>query len=86
MRCMSAPFSVNVRRPWRVIAAVAALSLICTAADAMGRKPHKKSELPRAASPALVEPESALVKTLVEIRNNRLDAALVEVEIGRAHV
>ena len=80
MRCMSAPLTVCIRRPWRVIAAVAALSLICTSADAMGRKPHKKSELPRAASPALVEPESALVKTLVEIRNNRLDAALVEVE------
>lgn len=77
---MTASTSVNVKRPWRLIAAVAAVSLICTAADAMGRKPLKKSESVAAASSAAVEPETALIKTLSEIRNNRLDSALVEVE------
>jgi len=80
MSCISAPLSVNVNRPWRLIAAVAVLSLICSAADAMGRKPQKKAEASQAASPAMIEPETALIKTLVEIRNNRLDSALVEVE------
>jgi len=74
---MPASTSVNVKRPWRLIAAIAAVALICTAADAMGRKPGKKAAPARSAA---VEPETALAKTLSEIRNNRLDNALVEVE------
>lgn len=79
MVSMPAPFTVNVKPAWRLIAAFAILSLLCTAASAMGRKPHKKTEA-AAAVPATVEPETALVKTLVEIRNNRLENALPEVE------
>ncbi len=77
---MPAPLTVNVKPAWRLIAAFAAVSLLfCSAANAMGRKPHKKTEA-AAVVPAMVEPETALVKTLVEIRNNRLENALLEVE------
>jgi murein L,D-transpeptidase YafK len=62
-----------------LIAAVAIALLVSGTADAMGRKPSRKTET-AATAPALVEPEAALIKTLVEIRNNRLDTALAEVE------
>ena len=70
---------VNRFTTGRLIGAVLAVVILTSApAAAMGRKPGKKAEAPPAESQ--VEPESALVKTLVEIRNNRHDAALVEVE------
>ena len=82
MTCMPAPLTVHFRPAW-IITAIAVASLVCSAADAMGRKPHKKAETGAAApsaSAGMVEPENALIKTLVEIRNNRLATALFEVE------
>ncbi len=82
MPCMPASLTAHFRPAW-IITAIAVASLFCSAADAMGRKPHKKAEAGAAVpatSAGMVEPESALVKTLVEIRNNRLETALFEVE------
>ncbi len=58
----------------RLLVAAVLVAYACGAA-AMGRQPQP----PAAAQPQL-EPESMLVKTVIEIRNNRLDAALAEVE------
>lgn len=49
-------------------------------ADAAERKQARKARAPAPAAPTQVAPEAALAKTLEEIRNRRLDAALAEVE------
>lgn len=79
MSGMPTPRTANLKPACQLFAAIAAVTLICTTADAMGRKPNRKSES-AAAAPSMVEPETALIKTLVEIRNNRHETALGEVE------
>ena len=85
--------------PQIVLAALLAAAV--TQPLAMGsRHPASKTVAPAGAS-ANIEAEAMLVQTLIEVRNNRLDAALTEVEkviqaypnfrlahlkIGRAHV
>ena len=59
----------------RLIIGVALTACACQVA-AMGRQPQQKP----VADQSRIEPEVMLVKTLIEIRNNRLDAALAEVE------
>mgnify|MGYP001471999235 CR=1 FL=1 len=59
----------------RLIVAVALAACVCHTM-AMGRQPQQK----QAAAQSEREPEAALVKTLIEIRDNRLDTALSEVE------
>jgi len=60
--------------PLRLIAAVALTACACHVA-AMGRQPAKP-----VTGQSQLEPEAMLIKTLIEIRNNRLDVALAEVE------
>jgi murein L,D-transpeptidase YafK len=60
----------------RLTIAVALTVCACHVA-AMGRQPLQK---PASADQSRIEPEIMLVETLIEIRNNRLDAALAEVE------
>jgi murein L,D-transpeptidase YafK len=65
--------------PWLPLVAAAAFSALIADASAMGRRqPTVKAVA--AASDAQIEPEVMLVKTLTEIRNNRLESALAEVE------
>lgn len=83
MGCMPDAAAATITPFWRSVAAIAMISLICTPAEAMGRKPNRKAEAVAAVDAGAqgsIEPEAALVKTLVEIRNNRLDSALQEVE------
>lgn len=61
----------------RLIAA-AALAVFASHAGAMGRQPQQKTAPLN--GHAQLEVEAMLVRTLTEIRNNRLDAALIEVE------
>jgi murein L,D-transpeptidase YafK len=73
-------YSVNAGKPRPLITAVITIALLLwatsgTSAQEVRPKNASKTQLN---TPA-VEPESALVKTLVEIRNNRLDEALIEV-------
>ena len=58
----------------RLIAGVVLAACACHVA-AMGRQPPQKSS-----DQSRIEPEVMLVKTLIEIRNNRLDSALAETE------
>jgi len=76
---MPALFYAKFKCLSRLVTAVAALALVATAADATKHKPPRNTV---AVTPTaqLIEPETALIKTLVEIRNNRLETALVEVE------
>lgn len=67
--------AAKISLPLRLIAAVALTACACQVA-AMGRQPVQK---PRTGQ-SQVEPEAMLIKTLIEIRNNRLDLALAEVE------
>ena len=65
-------------RPVRLVA-VAALAAVVGQAAAMGsRQAAQKPAVTPGASQ--LEPEAMLVKTLIEVRNNRLEAALAEVE------
>ena len=70
---------ISTRRLWPVlVAAVTAATLVCDA-SAMGRR--QPAQKPAAvAKEAEVEPEVMLVKTLLEIRDSRLEPALAEVE------
>lgn len=67
--------ATRIGLPLRLIAAVALAASTCHVA-AMGRQPVQKP----AAGQSQIEPEAMLIKTLIEIRNNRLDVALAEVE------
>jgi len=60
----------------RLIAGVALTACACHVA-AMGRQPAQK---PGTVDQSRIEPEVMLVKTLIEVRNNRLDTALTEVD------
>ena len=62
----------------RLIVAAAFTVIACDAAAMGSRQAAKKP--PVVAAEQQVEPEAMLVKTLIEIRNNRLDPALAEVE------
>ena len=65
---------------WRLIVA-AAFTAIAFHAAAMGsRQAVQKPAAVGSSETVQVEPEAMLVKTLIEIRNNRLEAALAEVE------
>ena len=65
---------------WRLIVA-AAFTAIAFHAAAMGsRQAVQKPAAVGNSETVQVEPEAMLVKTLIEIRNNRLEAALAEVE------
>ena len=70
---------ISTLRLWLgLVAAVTAATLVCDA-TAMGRR--QPAQKPAAvAKDAEVEPEVMLVKTLLEIRNSRLEPALAEVE------
>jgi murein L,D-transpeptidase YafK len=63
-----------------VVTALAPLLVTAVPAPAMSGHPvqHARSTAP--ASSTAIEPEAVLVKTLLEIKSNRLDAALSEVE------
>ena len=67
----AAPLSLTLR-----LTAAVALAACAWHAAAMGRQPAPKP----AAGQSQVEPEAALIKTLIEIRDNRLDVALAEVD------
>jgi murein L,D-transpeptidase YafK len=72
--------TVNSGRARHLITAVITIALLlCATTETSARKLHSKNETQAQPSTPVVEPESALVKTLVEIRNNRLDSALLEV-------
>jgi len=62
----------------QVVAAVTLAAFACHAV-AMGERQPVQKPAPLI-SQSQLEPEAMLVKTLIEIRNNRLDAALAEVE------
>ena len=65
--------------PWLGLVAAAAFAALACDASAMGRR--QTAQKPAAVkSDAQIEPEVMLVKTLIEIRNNRLEPALGEVE------
>jgi murein L,D-transpeptidase YafK len=66
----------TVRPRLRLLIAAALAMCMCQAA-AMGRQPQQKNSAP---PPDVEGAETALVKTLIEIRENRLDTALEEVE------
>lgn len=70
-------------RPWLPLAAAAILTamlatLICDAAAMSRRQPARQPAA--VTSDAHIEPDVMLVRTLIEIRNNRLEPALAEVE------
>ena len=67
--------AARISLPLRLIAATA-LTVCALQVAAMGRQPAQKP----AAGQSQIEPEAMLIKTLIEIRNNRLDVALTEVE------
>jgi murein L,D-transpeptidase YafK len=69
------------RRPALLIAVavIAALAVCEPAAAAKKRKPAAKQSKPQRTAVA-VEPEALLVKTLLAIKDNQLDLALVEIE------
>ncbi len=67
--------AARIGLPVQLIAAVALTACACQVA-AMGRQPVQKP----AAGQSQIEPEAMLIKTLIEIRNNRLDVALAEIE------
>ena len=72
---------MTLRRPASIrlalrLAVVVALGAAALQVAAMGRQPVSKS----GAGESQVEPEAALIKTLIEIRDNRLNVALAEVE------
>jgi len=75
MREMTFFRAARISLPLRLIAAVALTACACHVA-AMGRQPASKP----ATGQSQIEPEAMLIKTLIEIRNNRLDVALAEVE------
>jgi len=64
---------------WRLIIA-AACTVIALDAAAMGSRQAVQKTAAASSEAAQIEPEAMLVKTLVEIRNNRLEAALAEVD------
>ncbi len=66
----------------RLVQMFAAALFAVSAADAAAMGNRQIAQKPAAASveATQIEPEAMLVKTLIEIRNNRLDAALAEVE------
>ena len=64
---------------WLPLVAAAAFAAVLSDASAMGRRQPAAKPVPAASNPQ-IEPEVMLVKTLIEIRNNRLEAALAEVE------
>ena len=69
---------LTLRTRLGLVAAVAVAVLVGDA-SAMGRR-HPAKKPAAVASEAQIEPEGMLVKTLIEIRNNRLEPALAEVE------
>ena len=69
---------LTLRTRLGLVAAVAVAVLVGDA-SAMGRR-HPAQKPAAVASEAQIEPEGMLVKTLIEIRNNRLEPALAEVE------
>jgi hypothetical protein len=66
-------------RPFQLIVAVALAAVVCQAA-AMGERQPAQVTPTAPAGEARLEPEAMLVKTPIAIRNNRLEAALPEVE------
>ena len=64
---------------WRLIVA-AACTVIALDAAAMGSRQAVQKTAAASSEAAQIEPEAMLVKTLLEIRNNRLEAALAEVD------
>jgi murein L,D-transpeptidase YafK len=66
----------SVSKLWRTVL-ITAVTVFAVQASAMGR-PARKA--PAGVHDAPVQAEAVLAKTLIEIRDNRLDAALVEVE------
>ncbi|MDB5808381.1 MAG: hypothetical protein JWN94_503 [Betaproteobacteria bacterium] len=66
----------------RVLAIVFAATFAFTIdhAAAMGSRQAPQKSVAANGETALIEPEAMLVKTLIEIRNNRLEAALAEVD------
>ena len=69
---------LTLRTRLGLVAAVAVAVLVGDA-SAMGRR-HPAQKPAAVVSEAQIEPEGMLVKTLIEIRNNRLEPALAEVE------
>ncbi len=67
--------AARIGLPVQLIAAVA-LTACASQVAAMGRQPVQKP----AAGQSQIEPEAMLIKTLIEIRNSRLDVALAEIE------
>ena len=75
----NAPGRADTKHPWLPLIAAAAFASLLGDASAMGRR-QPVSKPAAAVSEAQIEPEVMLVKTLIEIRNNRLEPALAEVE------
>jgi len=72
--------SVNAGKPRPLITAVITIALLLWATPGTGaQEVRSKNATKTQPNTPVVEPESALIKTLVEIRNNRLDEALIEV-------
>ena len=73
-------YAVNAGRPRPLITAVITIALLLWATPVTGaQEVRSKNAAQTQPNTPVVAPESALVKTLVAIRNNRLDAARIEV-------
>ncbi len=76
-RCPGSP-PTSLMRALRLIVVVALAAVVGQSAAMGSRQAAQKPAVTPDASP--LEPEAMLVKTLIEVRNNRLEAALAEVE------
>ena len=73
-------YAVNAGRPRPLISAVITIALLLWATPGTGaQEVRSKNAAQTQPNTPVVEPESALIKTLVAIRNNRLHAALIEI-------
>jgi murein L,D-transpeptidase YafK len=70
---------VGIRWSRLIVAAILAAGVVAHAAAMGNRQAAQRAATANGAS-SLIEPEAMLVKTLIEIRNNRLGTALTEVE------